>query len=406
MPKPPLIQRIVLLGGGHTHALILEAWIRSPITGVQLTLISDVALTPYSGMLPGHVAGFYSYRDCHINLQRLTQIAGVSLVQDQGVGLDLVNNQVLCQEHPPVPFDVLSIDIGSTPRIPHLPGATEWGVAVKPVATFLTVWQRWLEALPAVPGEQTFPTPVDGPDCCNPPDSVGIIGGGVGGVELALAIQTRWQQMEMDPVTIHLFQRGSMLLSHQSPAVRRMMMRILEQHQIQVHLHADVRQLQSSGPGLPVRVEWAEGLWKTCDRIFWVTDATAPAWLQTTGLALDAKGFIAVGNTLQSLSHPQVFACGDIAAMQPMPCPKAGVFAVRQAPTLWKNLQRLVRGQPLQPYRPQKRYLSLIGTGLMPNRSGQLQPTAIATWGSFCLGPSPWLWCWKDYIDRRFMRRF
>jgi selenide,water dikinase len=111
-----LPQDLVLLGGGHSHAIALKLFGINPIPEVRLTLISDVEQTPYSGMLPGHVAGFYSWDETHIDLRQLCQFASANLLIDKAIGLDLDHNRVICQHHPPVSFDYLSIDIGSTPN--------------------------------------------------------------------------------------------------------------------------------------------------------------------------------------------------------------------------------------------------------------------------------------------------
>jgi NADH dehydrogenase FAD-containing subunit len=132
------------------------------------------------------------------------------------------------------------------------------------------------------------------------------------------------------------------------------------------------------------------------DYTIWVTTASASSWIKESGLLTDEKGFILVNNYLQSLSHPHIFAVGDIATIPDYPRPKAGVFAVRQGKPLFDNLARILQNRPLKPYFPQKNYLSLIGTG---------DQKAIASWGGFAW-QSPLLWTWKDRIDRAFMRQF
>jgi selenide,water dikinase len=127
-----------------------------------------------------------------------------------------------------------------------------------------------------------------------------------------------------------------------------------------------------------------------------VTGAAAPAWPRASGLQTDAAGFIAVDTHLQSLSHPGVFAAGDIASMQDTPRPKSGVYAVRQGPPLTENLRRALRGEPLVEYHPQARALALISAG---------DRYAVASYGPFALSGA-WVWRWKDRIDSAFMQRY
>ncbi len=215
------------------------------------------------------------------------------------------------------------------------------------------------------------------------------MGGGAGGVELALAMQSRLHQVllaaqqELNNLEIHLFHGDAELMPNYNSWMRLRFKEILTSRGIQLHLQAPVCEVQ------PHKINCESGLKVECDRIFWVTQASAPWWLRAAGLCTDSKGFILVHDTLQSVSHPHVFAAGDIATMVNHPRPKAGVFAVRQGKPLFNNLQRMLLAQQLKPYKPQKQYLSLIGTG---------DRTAIASWGSLGFGSSQLLWRWKDWI--------
>jgi selenide,water dikinase len=382
----PIVKDLVLIGGGHTHAIALRMFGMKPLPGLRITLITETSHTPYSGMLPGHVAGFYDFDECHIDLRRLAQFARVQLYIDRAVGLDLQNKKVLCVNHPPVAFDLLSIDIGSTPAVIDVPGADEYAIPAKPVAKFLSKWNHLVEEFTKNPQK---------------PISLGIVGGGAGGVELAMTMQRHLHQIlgakqrlsrnpEEISLQIHLFHRGAELMTGHSRWVRRRLQDILMSRGVQVHLEETVCEV------LPDKIRCESGLTVECDYTFWVTQASAPSWIEESGLKTDLEGFVLVSDTLQSLSHPHIFAAGDIATMVAHPRPKAGVFAVRQGKPLFENLRRILLEKPLKPYKPQKLYLGLIGTG-----DGE----AIASWGSFGW-QSPLLWRWKDYIDRKFMNRF
>ena len=143
-PDQPVLRDIVLVGGGHSHVGVLKSFGMRPIPGVRLTLICTDVHTPYSGMLPGYVAGHYDFDAVHIDLGRLAVFAGARLYHDAVVGIDRTNRKVLCRNRPAVPFDVLSINLGATPQAHGVPGALEHAVAVKPIARFN---DRWLALL-------------------------------------------------------------------------------------------------------------------------------------------------------------------------------------------------------------------------------------------------------------------
>ncbi|MBW4486879.1 MAG: selenide, water dikinase SelD [Trichocoleus desertorum ATA4-8-CV12] len=384
----PIVKDLVLVGGGHSHAIALRMFGMKPLSGVRITLLTEASDTPYSGMLPGHVAGFYSHDECHIDLRPLAQFAQAQLYLDRVVGLDLPNKRVICAHRPPVAFDVVSIDIGSTPTVPDIASAVESSIPVKPIRRFLEHWDQLIEQVVQKP---------DQPIC------IGIIGGGAGGVELSLAVQRhlhkvlRRSQQATENLTLHLFQRGTVLMPGYSRWVGDRFHKILTQRGIHLHLGEMVTEVQAH------QVKCESGLTVACDHTFWVTQAAAPNWVKASGLATDAQGFIGVDENLRSLSHPFVFAAGDIATIKNHPRPKAGVFAVRQGKPLFENLRRTLSGQQPKLYIPQKRYLSLIGTS--EDSDSNLHNAAIASWGSFGWQSSI-LWQLKDGIDRRFMERF
>jgi selenide, water dikinase len=372
------MKTLVLIGGGHSHAIALRLLGLQPLPDVRLLLVSDVTHAPYSGMLPGHLGGFYNFTDCHIDLRALAKFAQAEFVLDTAIGLDLQTNQVLCQQHKPIDFDWLSIDIGSTPATMDIPGVQEYAIAAKPVPQFLAAWQQFVE--------QKFDRSI----------SLGIVGGGAGGVELALTLQAQLQRLCPAGVTVHILHRHSELMNSYADVVRRRFKGVMIDRGIKLHLNAAVESIEPIEDSLKL-VRCRSGLSIPCDRVIWVTQATAPAWIRQSGLSTDEQGFILIKDTLQSLSHPHIFATGDIATMPEQPRPKAGVFAVRQGQPLVANLQRITTGQSLQSFLPQQRYLSLIGLG---------NQQAIATWGNICTRPSRLLWWWKDRIDSRFMSQF
>ncbi|MDE2358778.1 MAG: selenide, water dikinase SelD, partial [Betaproteobacteria bacterium] len=288
--------------------------------------------------------------------------------------------KVLCRTRPPVPYDALSINIGSTPQLAGVEGATEYAVAVKPIRRFN---ERWLALLARV-REHAGPT------------TIAVIGAGAGGVELTLAMQYRLRSelvalgRDPDELRFRLFSAEPNILPTHNAAVRRVFERVLARRKVVIHRDSEV--IAVTAAGLQVRGGEAQD----ADEIVWVTQAGGASWLRETGLAVDGDGFIRVRDTLQSETDPLIFAAGDCASMPGRALEKAGVFAVRMAKPLAENLRRAVLRRPLLAYRPQRRWLALISTG---------DRHAVASRGEFC-AHGAWVWRWKDWIDRRFMRRF
>ena len=379
-PGQPVLRDIVLVGGGHSHVGVIRRFGMKRMPGVRLTVICRDTHTPYSGMLPGYIAGHYTFDEVHIDLRRLAEFAGARFYRDEAVGLDRGARKVLCRNRPPVAYDQLSINIGSTPMLANVPGAAEHAVPVKPINTFNTRWLALLERVLKPGGAQ----------------SIAVVGAGAGGVELTLAMQYRLRNelralgRERDTPRFHLLDSGAEILPTHNAAVRGAFARVLAERGVEVQLNAEVSLVEAG------RVRTRDGRCVAADEVVWVTRASGAPWLKETGLALDNDGFIRVADTLQTESDPNVYAAGDIANVIDHPREKAGVFAVRQGPPLAENLRRAVEGRKPKPYHPQKKWLALISTG---------DKHAIASRGAMHMQGAR-TWRWKDWIDRRFMRKF
>ena len=379
-PDQPVLRDIVLIGGGHSHVGVLKRFAMNPVPGVRLTLICRDTHTPYSGMLPGYVAGHYSYDDVHIDLSRLAEYAGARFYRAEAMGIDRDQKRVICRGRPDVPYDILSINIGSSPRVNEVEGASDHAVPVKPITGFNN---RWLALLSRIENH-------DGPL------AVAVVGAGAGGVELTLAMQFRLKnelkQRGKDPgqLHFHLFDAADQSLPTHNPKVREVFRKTLSNRGVKVHLGSPVSKVQE---GLLI-TESGETL--QTDEVLWVTRAGGPEWLKDTGLALDDGLFLRVRDTLQVENDDSIFAAGDIANVLNHPREKAGVFAVRQGPPLADNLKRLATGKDPKDFHPQKKWLALISTG---------DKYAVASRGDLQFDGA-WVWRWKDWIDRRFMKKF
>ncbi|VAW55824.1 NADH dehydrogenase-like protein / Selenide,water dikinase [hydrothermal vent metagenome] len=379
----PVIKDLVLVGGGHSHLSVLKYFAMHPVPGLRLTLITRDLHTPYSGMLPGYIAGHYNYDQAHIDLRPLAQFAKARIYHAEVENIDLETKHIICPGRPPIHYDVASINIGSRPGTLHIPGADEFTIPVKPIDIFLTQWNTLIE--------QMFSKIQQ-----NNPFHLAIVGGGAGGIEMALATQYRLNALLADKklnssqLNIDIYCETDVILPTHNAQVRKRFNRVLNERGIQVHTHQQIRSVEKN------QLISADNSQFLSDAVLWVTNASAPKWLKNTGLKLDEQGFIVVNDSLRSVSSEVIFAAGDIAAVVNHPRPKSGVFAVRQGMPLAKNLSRAVQNKPLKPFTPQKNFLGLISTG---------DKYAVASHSNWSL-EGAWLWKIKDWIDVKFMNNF
>lgn len=370
---PHMKRRLLLVGGGHSHVEVIRRWGLAPEPGVTVTLVSPERHASYSGMLPGFIAGHYRFDECHIDLEALCRRAGVTRIEDSISGIDLKRGAAQCGNGAAQPYDILSIDTGSTPVTANIPGADRHGMPVKPVAQFL---ERWTALRAAALNAATDLR-------------IAVVGAGAGGIEVALAMQYRIRA-DGGRAQFTMVSDGPAILASHPAGVQRRLAAILRARGIAVRLHVPVRR------ALPDGLELNDGSLLSATHIVWITGAAAPAWPRVSGLQTDDRGFIAVNSSLQSVSHSQVFAAGDVATMIASPRPKSGVYAVRQGPPLAENLRRALRGESLTAYHPQSTTLALISAG---NRY------AVASYGPVAFGGA-WVWRWKNRIDQAFMRQY
>lgn len=370
MNSIPAKQDLVLVGGGHSHALALRMLAMKPLPETRLTLVSPDSLAAYSGMLPGLIAGHYQLEETHIDLPRLCQWAGVRFIRARVTALDSHLNRLTLDDRSTLDYDWLSLDIGSTPALDLVPGAREFAIPVKPVASFRARWQQALDQWPQR----------------DKAVKISVVGGGAGGTEISLAIAGALARRGLR-ADISLI-CASTLLSGYPQALRLAMRKHL--HQAGIHVQESSRVSRVSAGLLHISKE------QPFDLLFWCTGAVGADWLKDSGLALNADHFIRIDHSLRVVGQTNVFAAGDCALIDQQPLPRAGVYAVRQAGTLVRNLHRAIDGQPLVQWKPQKKFLSLLAAG---NRD------AAGSRGNLTI-QGPWVWRLKDRIDRRFMEKF
>lgn len=355
---------LVLVGGGHSHALALRMLAMKPVPGVRITLVSPDVLSAYSGMLPGLIAGHYTLTDTHVDLYRLCIATGTRFICAAVTQICSAERRLTLDDGSTLEYDWLSLDLGATPDLQPVGGGHPDIVPVKPVASFHQRWQQWRDD--------------DSP--------LAVVGAGAGGTEMALAIAEHQRQTGRHGA-LSLISGGVLLPGYPEP-VRRRMQRYLDDYGIQLREHTRVEKRDDTLYANDAPLE--------ATRVLWCTGVRGTRVIADSDLDCDEKGFVRVQTTLQSRSDNRVFAAGDCAAF-PDSLPKAGVYAVRQARVLADNLSAAIAGQPLQAYRPQKHFLSILSAG---------GKQAVASRGGILSAAGHWVWRWKDRIDRAFMDKF
>jgi selenide, water dikinase len=357
----PLTRDLVLVGGGHAHALVLRKWAMNPQPGVRVTVINPAPIAAYTGMLPGLVAGHYARADVLIDLVRLCRFAGARLVIGAATGIDRDRRLIHVPGRTPVRYDIASLDVGVHAGPDDLDGIAH-ATPARPLDRFAAGWDAFLARAQHGP-------------------RVVIIGGGVAGVELALCAAHRLRDAAPSIIVID----AGTALAAQSPRAAAHLRRAMTAAGITLRENAMVTKITKDALHL------ADGTDLPIDFTIAVAGAAPQRWLAGTGLALH-NGFVTVSPSLQT-SDPAIFAAGDCAHLAHAPRPKAGVFAVRAAPVLHDNLRAALSGGPLRDFHPQRDYMKLISLGpqnALFDRNG----VAFA---------HPALWRIKDRIDRAFM---
>jgi len=373
---------VVLLGIGHTNAHVLRMWRMQPIAGARLTCVSNFPIATYSGMLPGVLAGQYATERMQIDLVRLCAASGARFVHDEVTGLDVDGRHLLLADRPPIPFDALSIGIGSVPTFEGVEEADETLLAIKPMQTFIARLEARLQSARDRHRDR--------------PLRLAVVGGGAAGCELAFCLPRRVELLfGKAAMEITLIHAGEQLVMGALDSTSQRARRELEQRNVRLLLGERVKRAYCG------TIELESGRQLDVDVALWATSAAAPPLLAKLNLPTDEDGFLLTDATLQTTAQAPIFAVGDTGTIESEHLPKAGVYAVRQAPVLWKNIQRLLAGERLVEYRPQRSFLKLLNTG--DGRAIGEYPLG-ARWGITL--HNRWMWKLKDAIDSKFIDKY
>jgi selenide, water dikinase len=369
--------RVVLVGGGHTHVEVLRRWSQHP-GEAQLTVVLDSPTALYSGMVPGYVAGDYRREDFSIDVAGLARRAGGEVILGEARLIDCEARLVHLAAGGTatrVTYDIASLNVGCVMKHLDVPGVRTHALPLRPIRLFLHALETRLSGLRWAPGA---------------PPQIAVVGAGAAGVELAFALAARLTRAGRE-ARVTLVHHGDPLGGYPPGTVERVLGAFAE------------RGLQLCG-GVTVsevtarEVIFTDGSSCRADLVIWATGAAPPPLvIDSPSLPRDGRGFVTVRPTLEVAGQSGLFGAGDCVSIVGHPrLPKAGVYAVREAPILYANLRASLSERGLRTYSPQKRFLSLLSLG---------DGTAIASWGGLAVRGSV-VGRIKDWNDRRWVHRF
>jgi pyridine nucleotide-disulfide oxidoreductase family protein len=361
-----MMNNVVLVGGGHAHVYILKQLQLGKWSETQDTLISPDRYQYYSGMFSGYVEGFYGLKEIRIDLVKLCESANINFIKDTVDRVHPEQQEIVTSNGTRMKYEAISFNIGSNIANTNIPGVQDYAVLIKP--------NQLISGLK---------------DSSLSNERLVVVGGGASGFEISLALQASRSRLGLThPVTLisagHLMKYTGKQGSRKAEKIVRSKGVNLIQNDAVISAHEDWLELES-------------GLTIAHDELVWLTGPAAPPLFRTSDLPTDIKGFLSVNDNLQCVAYENMFGAGDCISLTSYPSlHKAGVYAVREAPVLWSNLDRYLSGRRLKKYRPQSHYLSILSTG---------EGEALLLYRGLSFHRK---WCFrlKRYIDSSFVRKY
>jgi len=371
-------RQLVLIGGGHVHVQVLQAFATTPPDDCRITLIASEAVAMYSGMAPGFVAGDYSRDELSIDLRPLAAACNAEFIENRCERVFPELKRIELDDGRRLSYDVASFNVGSTLVGRNLQGVAEHTLPTRPLTKLIGGISAMIGRAKAHPTDQPF--------------RLVVVGAGVAGIELAFTTQSRLRKETGRSIHTTVLDSAGRILASLPGAFVRRVERLADRRGISFCNDAKVVRICNHG------VILQSGNRIDSDATLWVTGpAGHRLFPNSPGIETDDRGFAWTRCTLQLKNHEDIFAVGDCGTLCDYPhTPKAGVYAVRQGSLLAHNLRAQLCGEPLGSYKPQRDFLTLCNMG---------NGYAIGCKKNLSFG-GRWVLRLKDRIDRAFMRRF
>jgi len=377
--------KIVLLGGGHANCLVLRELVidlqKLGITA-DITLISKEKISWYSGMLPGCIAKMYKVDEICINLELLCQYTNTKFIEEEGITIEPQKNQIILKNGVTIDYDYLLMNIGSQTKVNFDLEDSPSIIYTRPISQLITRLETLEENL--IKGNHI--------------PKIAIVGSGAAGIELCFGIKERWNKCTNLDVDISLISNKKDILSERGTQTMKKVEKALKEKGIRVILDANVDKIKSH------KLSYTQGESKReieFDFVVLATGASCSNLFRNSGIETDDLGFMLVDDYLQCPKYPNILGAGDCVSIikhykENFP-PKAGVYAVREAPFMKNNLlSKLSKKYKLRAYDPQREALVLLNV---------CDGTAIASKYGFSFH-NKWMFRIKNKLDTDFVNLF
>jgi pyridine nucleotide-disulfide oxidoreductase family protein len=362
---------IVLVGGGHAHVYFIKKISKDRINGVKVKLVSAYKKQYYSGMASAFMEDIYEADEISFDLPEICESSGVEFIEGYVNKIEPMERNIFLENGKRVSFDILSLDIGSDAAGKNIQGVNLYGITIKPLNNILKI----KELIKNIQGKSFH---------------VLIAGGGAAGIETSLAIKEYTKKMNKN-IKISIINSGDAILKGYPSKVKEKITKVIQKNEILIYLNERILAVEKNA----VKTEKNNRL--AFDMLIWATGTAASPLIRKSGLKMDKKGFMLVKPTLQSENYPYIFGAGDCIAFSHYDyVKKVGVYAIREAPVLWKNVMGYLGNEKVEKFIPPKSYLAIISIG------GKL---AVLTYKKIVL-KGRLAWYLKNIIDRKFMRKF
>lgn len=363
-------KHLVLAGGGHAHLTAIMRLRDYTGRGHRVTLISPSAYHYYSGMGPGMLSGIYDPAEIRFHVRKMAESRGAFFLEDSVVGIDPAERTLSLKSGAHVRYDVVSFNIGSNVRKDDIALSGGNIFPVKPIENLLRAREHILTTF----GQRAA--------------NILVAGGGPAGLEISANV---WRLMHENGIIGNITVLcGGRMLERFPARARTIALKSLRERGITVLEGVSLRSVENG------KATFTDGETVDCDVVFLATGIKPPSVFEQSGVETGQDRGLLVNDRLQSVSHPEIFGGGDCISLRDNPLPKVGVHAVRENQILYYNLRAALEGGELLRFRPQKHYLLIFNLG---NGKGLL-------WRRFFVADGRAAFRLKNYIDRKFMRKF